>query len=172
MKKYILILAIFAVGCDAPVIEGHGFWAGQGGDETFIAGPSETTDVYNKFMDSHSERDMETIKSLLSEDLVIWHSDGSRVEGRDVHLEALQSWFDQTNPTFNPFWGMPYVGVNNAETWMIAAHNSKTTVDGEDSYASHMLDLQVTDGLVSMIIVYSRDLPPPPAPPVPPAPED
>ena len=59
---------------------------------------------------------------------------------------------------------MPYVGVNNAETWMIAAHNSKTTVDGEDSYASHMLDLQVTDGLVSMIIVYSRDLPPPPPP--------
>ena len=63
---------------------------------------------------------------------------------------------------FNPFWGVPYVGVNNAETWMIAAHNSKTTVDGEDSYAAHMLDLQVTDGLVSMIIVYSRDLPPPP----------
>ena len=162
MKKYILILAILAVGCNAPVIEGHGFWAGQDGDETFIAGPSETTDVYNKFMDAHSERDMETIKSLLSEDLVIWHSDGSRVEGRDVHLEALESWFDQTNPTFNPFWGMPYVGVNNAETWMIAAHNSKTTVDGEDSYAAHMLDLQVTDGLVSMIIVYSRDLPPPP----------
>ena len=70
MKKYILILAILAVGCDAPVIEGHGFWAGQGGDETFIAGPSETTDVYNKFMDAHSERDMETIKSLYQKTLL------------------------------------------------------------------------------------------------------
>jgi hypothetical protein len=47
---------------------------------------------------------------------------------------------------------------------MIAAHNSKTTVDGVDSYASHMLDLQVVDGLVNMIIVYSRELPPPPPP--------
>ena len=47
-------------------------------------------------MDAHNDRDMETIKSLLSEDLVIWHSDGSIVEGRDAHLEALQSWFDET----------------------------------------------------------------------------
>ena len=112
-------------------------------------------------MDAHNDRDIETIKSLLSEDLVIWHSDGSRVEGRDAHLEALQSWFDETNPTFNPFWGMPYVGVNNGETWMIAAHNSKTTLDGVDSYNSHMLDLQAKDGVISMIIVYSRQLPPP-----------
>jgi hypothetical protein len=57
---------------------------------------------------------------------------------------------------------MPYVGVNEGETWMIAAHNTKTTVDGEDLYASNMLDVQVTDGAVSMIIVYTRQLPPPP----------
>ena len=57
---------------------------------------------------------------------------------------------------------MPYVGVNNGETWMIAAHNSKTTLDGVDSYNSHMLDLQAKDGVISMIIVYSRQLPPPP----------
>jgi len=162
MKKIILMLALLALGCDAPVIEGQGFWAGQEGDETFVAGPSETTDLYNKFMDAHNDRDIETIKSLLSEDLVIWHSDGSRVEGRDAHLEALQSWFDETNPTFNPFWGMPYVGVNNGETWMIAAHNSKTTLDCVDSYNSHMLYLQAKDGVISMIIVYSRQLPPPP----------
>ena len=44
-----------------------------------------------------------------------------------------------------PFWGMPYVGVNNGETWMIAGHNSKTTLEGEDSYNSFtclMLQLQ------------------------------
>ena len=155
MKKLILLLALIAIGCNAP-IEGHGFWAGGEGDETFIAGPSETTDVYNQFMDAHNEKDMETIKSLMSEDIVIWHSDGSRVDGRDAHLEALQSWFDQTNPTFNPFWGMPYVGVNEGETWMIAAHNTKTTVDGEDSYASHMLDIQVTDGLVTVSYTHLR----------------
>ena len=110
----------------------------------------------------HNNQDVEAVGALLSDDLVIYYSDGNIVEDKSTHLEGLQSWFEETNPSFNPFWGMPYVGVNNAETWMIAAHNSKTTVDGEDSYAAHMLDLQVTDGLVSMIIVYSRDLPPPP----------
>ena len=160
MKKLILLLALIAIGCNAP-IEGHGFWAGGEGDETFIAGPSETTDVYNQFMDAHNEKDMETIKSLMSEDIVIWHSDGSRVDGRDAHLEALQSWFDQTNPTFNPFWGMPYVGVKNAETWVIAAHVTTQTIDGVESNSSQMLDLRITDGLVDLIIVYNRDILPP-----------
>ena len=36
MKKNILILALLALGCDAPVTEGQGFWAGQEGDETFV----------------------------------------------------------------------------------------------------------------------------------------
>ena len=44
MKKLILLLALIAIGCNAPVTEGHGFWAGGEGDETFVAGPSESTD--------------------------------------------------------------------------------------------------------------------------------
>ena len=161
MKKLILLLALIAIGCNAPVTEGHGFWAGGEGDETYVSGPSESTDGYNQFMDAHNEKDMETIKSLMSEDIVIWHSDGSRVDGRDAHLEALQSWFDQTNPTFNPFWGMPYVGVKNAETWVIAAHVTTQTIDGVESNSSQMLDLRITDGLVDLIIVYNRDILPP-----------
>ena len=163
MRNYILLLAILFASCDAPVEEtkGFGFWLGDE-NETFVAGPSETTELYNKFIDAHNQKDIETVGSMLSEDLVIYHSDGRTVEGKSAHMEGLQSWFDQTDPSFNPFWGMPYVGVNNGETWMIAAHNSKTTLDGVDSYNSHMLDLQAKDGVISMIIVYSRQLPPPP----------
>ena len=51
---------------------------------------------------------------------------------------------------------MPYVGVDNGETWMIAGHQTVTTVDGVESSAGTMLDIQFTDGLVSMIIIYSR----------------
>ena len=100
------------------------------------------------------------IASLLSEDLVIYHSDGRTVEGKASHLEGLQSWFDQTNPSFNPYWGMPYVGVNKGETWMIAAHQTITTVDGNETSTGTMLDIQFTDGLVSIIIVYDRQTQP------------
>ena len=75
-------------------------------------------------------------------------------------MEGLQSWFDQTDPSFNPFWGMPYVGVNNGETWMIAGHQTKTTVDGVETSKGTMLDIQFTDGLVSTIIVYDRETQP------------
>ena len=51
---------------------------------------------------------------------------------------------------------MPYVGVDNGETWMIAGHQTVTTVNGVESSAGTMLDIQFTDGLVSIIIIYSR----------------
>ena len=60
------------------------------------------------------------------------------------------------NPSFNPYWGMPYVGVNKGETWIIAAHQTITTVDEIESSIGTMLDIQFTDGLVSTIIVYDR----------------
>ena len=75
-------------------------------------------------------------------------------------LEGLKSWFEETNPSFNPFWGMPYVGVNNGETWIIAGHQTITTVDGVETSTGTMLDIQFTDGLVSMIIVYDRQTQP------------
>ena len=161
MKKLILLLALIAIGCNAPVTEGHGFWAGGEGDETFVAGPSESTDVYNQFMDAHNAQDIEAIKSLMSEDIQIWHADGRQTEGRAEQLESLQSWFDETNPSFNPFWWMTYVGVKNAETWVIAAHVTTQTIDGVESNSSQMLDLRITDGLVDLIIVYNRDILPP-----------
>ena len=158
MKKYILLLAILLASCDTPaeVSQGYGFGGGSDGEETYIGGPSETTALYNKFIDAHNEQDTEVIASLLSEDLVIYHSDGRTVEDKASHIEGLQEWFDQTNPSFNPYWGMPYVGVNKGETWMIAAHQTITTVDEIETSTGTMLDIQFTDGLVSTIIVYDR----------------
>ena len=53
---------------------------------------------------------------------------------------------------------MPYVGVKNAETWVIAAHVTTQTIDGVETNSSQMLDLRITDGLVDLIIVYNRDI--------------
>ena len=157
MKKYILLIAIMIVSCDTPVEEtqGFGFWAGDE-NETFVAGPTETTELYNQFIDAHNNQDVEAVGALLSDDIVIYYSDGNVVEDKATHLEGLQSWFEETNPSFNPFWGMPYVGVDNGETWMIAGHQTVATVDGVEVSAGTMLDIQFTDGLVSTIIIYSR----------------
>ena len=38
---------------------------------------------------------------------------------------------------------MPYVGVNNGETWMIAGHSNSKYLEGEDHKFVHMLDAQL-----------------------------
>ena len=55
---------------------------------------------------------------------------------------------------------MPYVGVIKGETWLIAALETITTVDGVETSTGTMLDIQFTDGLASMIIVYDRQTQP------------
>ena len=77
MKKYILLFAILLASCDAPVDEpqGSGMWAGDE-NETFTVGSDEMTEMYLKFIDAHNNRDIETIKSLESEDIRIDVPDG------------------------------------------------------------------------------------------------
>ena len=90
MKKYILLIAIMIVSCDTPVEEtqGFGFWAGDE-NETFVAGPSETTELYNQFIDAHNNQDVEAVGALLSDDLVIYYSDGNVVEDKATDLTGL-----------------------------------------------------------------------------------
>ena len=86
MRNYILLLAILFASCDTPMEEtkGFGFWLGDE-NETFVAGPAETTNLYNKFIDAHNQKDIEAVASMLSEDLVIYHSDGRTVAGKSAH---------------------------------------------------------------------------------------
>ena len=99
MKKYILILAILAVGCDAPVIEGHGFWAGQEGDETFIAGPSETTDVYNKFMELVPAEKQQQVEDDLEVFLVDFEPPPISEWDSELIKNFLGKWFmENANP--------------------------------------------------------------------------
>ena len=93
MKKYILLVSILFASCDMPIeeVKGFGFWLGDE-NETFVAGPSETTDLYNKFIDAHNQKDMETIESMLSEDIVRktfsnWHDNNPKIIGGSKEVD-------------------------------------------------------------------------------------
>ena len=54
---------------------------------------------------------------------------------------------------------MPYVGVNNCETWIIAGHQTITTVDCVETSTGTMLYIQFVDGLLNYVIVYDKQPP-------------
>ena len=69
MRKYILLFSILFASCETPMEEtkGFGFWLGDE-NETFVAGPSETTDLYNKFIEAHNQKDIDAILSSMQSD--------------------------------------------------------------------------------------------------------
>jgi len=156
MKKLILILALLAMGCDAPV-EGSGFWLGDE-NETFVNASDETTETYKKWLQAHNDEDIETILSLETDDVRIDLSSGRVISGAEEHAEALSNYFESGDPEWNLYWAMPYKGVVNDEVWIIAGQ----VVRNNESTVQRMIDAQFKEGKISRVIVYDKTPPPPP----------
>jgi len=164
MKKIILILAVIITACNAPVevntkaSEGAGFFLPQPG-EKFIVGSDETTGIWKKYIDSHNNRDLESILAMESDSLLIVGPAGARISGKLAHKEALSAWFEAEEPKWNMYWAMPYKSVPGGAEWIIAGHTVTTKVDGKVVEQNHMIDAKISDGKVELFYVYAQDIP-------------
>jgi hypothetical protein len=157
MKKLILILALLTMGCDAPVVEGSGFWLGDE-NETFVNASDEATETYKKWLQAHNDEDIETILSLETDDVRIDLSDGRVISGAEAHAEGLSNYFESGDPEWNLYWAMPYKGLINGEVWIIAGQ----VVRNNESTVQRMIDAQFKEGKISRVIAYDKTPPPPP----------
>lgn len=184
MKKFklmmtIAVLAVISYSCNNsavqrmadkmtpdPVVleqEGAGFFVNEPG-EKFVVGSDETTDVWMKYIDAHNNGDVEAIMAMESDSIQIMGPDGSQIKGKEAHAAMLKVWFETANPQWQVYWAMPYKGVTGGAEWIIAGHNTTSTVDGVRTTVLDMIDGKIQDGLVELFYVYQMKIPPPPAP--------
>jgi phosphoenolpyruvate carboxylase len=96
--------------------------------------------------------------SVFEKIITIALANGSVIKGSEEHAESLSNYFE-SNPNWNLYWALPYVGVNNGEEWIIAGQNVTTTNnDGEESVTQIMIDAQFIDGRLNYIIAYDKEL--------------
>lgn len=160
MKKFklmitVAVLAVISYSCNnsavermvdkmqpEPVVieqEGAGFFTSEPG-EKFVVGSDETTDVWMKYIDAHNNGDVEAIMAMESDSIQIMGSDGSRIKGKEAHATFLKTWFETANPKWKVYWAMPYKGVTGGAEWIIAGHNTTSTVDGVKTTVLDMID--------------------------------
>ena len=184
MKKFKLIitvavLAVISYSCNNsavqrmadkmtldPVVleqEGAGFFVNEPG-EKFVVGSDETTDVWMKYIDAHNNGDVEAIMAMESDSIQIMGPDGSQIKGKEAHAAFLKGWFESADPKWQVYWAMPYKGVTGGAEWIIAGHNTTSTVDGVKTTVLDMIDGKIQDGLVELFYVYQLKVPPPPSP--------
>jgi hypothetical protein len=157
MKKYILILAILLTSCTATVEEpkGSGYWVVGDGEDKFINASDDYTDIYMSWVEAHNEKDIEKVLSFETDNIRVDLPDGTFIEGKEAHSEALEGYFD-LNPELNVYWALPYVGLVSNETWIIAGQ-----VENFDDNQTRLLmaDAQFTEGKLSRVIFYEKAQP-------------
>ena len=164
MKKlFILIFAVTFTACNAPAEQvGAGFFVPQPG-EKFVVASDEVNDVWVKYIEAHNNRDMDAIRSLNSDSILVVGPDGARINGTDEHINFLDTWFSMADPKWDIYWAMPYKSIPSGADWFIVGHRVETNVDGEKVVKNAMIDGEVKDGKIYRFFVYEALVPEAPA---------
>ena len=160
MRKLILFITVFTFGIInlQAQQEGAGFFTYQPG-EKYVVGSDDITDIWVKYIDAHNERDMETILAMETDEIAIVGPDGARINGKEMHEQALTAWFEAEDPKWEIYWAMPYEGVNGGATWVVAGHAVTLNVEGEEVKVNSMIDGELIDGKVNRFFVYNMAVP-------------
>tara|TARA_B100000497_G_C7695845_1_gene424993 strand:+ start:228 stop:758 length:531 start_codon:yes stop_codon:yes gene_type:complete len=168
MKKIIIVLAVIISACNPQVEKetakeqkGAGFFLPLEG-EKFIVASDSLTEVWMNYIKAHNDRDLETIMSMNTDSISIEDQDGRLIQGNEMHIAALESWFTAEDPKWEVYWAMPYKAVNGGEEWIIAGHQVTVTIDGKEKVQLQMIDGQIENGKIKQFYIYSRGIPEPP----------
>ena len=156
MKKYILLFAILLSSCETQTEpSGSGYLIAEDGNEKFVNASDDYTDIFKAWVEAHNEKDIDKVLSYETEDVILDLPDGTLIEGKEAHSQGLENYFN-LDPELNLFWALPYVGVNNAEVWIIAGSVEDTTTEEGKQSRLLMVDAQFTEDKLSRIIFYEK----------------
>ena len=58
---------------------------------------------WDRYIQAHNERDLETISAMNNDSITIYTQDGNKTVGTKAHLENLNLWFDASDPKWNTY---------------------------------------------------------------------
>ena len=168
MKNLFLLtlISILMFSCETTVVEGvklgpaPGYLVAQDGSKIDArdADPSNLA-IWEKYIEAHNNRDIETIRKMDSDTILVVGPDGSRFNGVDEHINFLDTWFSMADPKWEIYWSMPYKGVKGGAEWVIAGH-SVTLMEGESEVKKNqMIDAFIKDDKIQLFYVYQMDVP-------------
>lgn len=170
MKKSILAVVMTAVliSCTnapcpeaAPKAIGHEI-SDDGTKVPLYSGDLSTVAIWEKYIQAHNDRDLETIRSLNAvEGFKVYGPTGQVIDGTDAHIEFLTAWFADTNPKWKTSYLIENEYTNKKEElrqWVTSGHEVTLTVEGEEVKLGQVHDALIVDGKIQMFYVTERIL--------------
>tara|TARA_B110000037_G_scaffold211574_1_gene263297 strand:+ start:436 stop:942 length:507 start_codon:yes stop_codon:yes gene_type:complete len=114
-------------------------------------------EIWEKYIDAHNNKDLETIASMNNDSILVNAWDGRNIQGNNAHIEALQAWYDEGNPEWNIFFSYSMKVDGQKGEWVISGMEIKDTVDGKEVIVQDVTDAYIVDGKMRRIIVYRKE---------------
>ncbi len=121
------------------------------------AGDMSTIEVWEKYVEAHNNKDLETIKSLNHNDIKIL-TPGGEINTSEEHIKFLDRWFSENNPQ----WKTHYMIANELtendtlKQYVTSCHELTLTVDTNQTIISQIHDAWIVDGKVKKFYVYEK----------------
>ena len=164
MKKYLFIASITLIGCQQPkeitteeTPSSPPGYVVQGGKKTAVddANP-ENLVFWDRYIQAHNKRDLETISAMNNDSITIYTQDGNKTVGTKAHLENLNLWFDASDPKWNTYFSYTMKIEGQKGAWVISGHEMTETVEGKTLKHYDITDAYIEDEKVKAFWVYQR----------------
>ena len=130
----------------------------QSGEKVDLnAGDLSIIAVWEKYLDAHNNKDLETIKSLNHNDIKIL-TPGGEINSSEAHIEFLNNWFKENNPNWKTYYMISNELTENdtLKQYVTSCHELTLTVGAEQMKVSQIHDAWIVDGKVKKFYVYEK----------------
>ena len=164
MKGYLFLIGVALIGCKKNV--GNTTKEAQSSPPGYViqkgkkiaaddANP-ENLVFWDRYIQAHNERDLETISAMNNDSITIYTQDGKKTVGTIAHLENLKAWFEAADPKWNTYFSYTMKIEGQKGAWVISGHEMTERVDGESIKHYDITDAYLEDQKVKAFWVYQR----------------
>ena len=121
------------------------------------AGDISSIEVWEKYVDAHNKKDLETIKSLNHNDIKIL-TPGGEINTSEEHIKFLDRWFSENNPNWKTFYMISNELTENdtLKQYVTSCHELTLSADTNQTKIAQIHDAWIVDGKVKKFYVYER----------------
>ena len=164
MKKILCItlLTMMLTSCQLPkekeTVIGYEF-SEKGEKLNLIAGDVAITKIWLDYVQAHNDRDLERISELDANDIIVYRANGTIGKGSDTHKQFLGDWFKSSTPNWKTKWMVTNTVAQSdgkLDHWLTTGNEFTDTIDGKETMMHSIADVNIVDGKIKKIHIYSR----------------
>jgi hypothetical protein len=166
LKIFTLLTMVTLLGCTQQnqtktdsTIESVGF-AGSP-DNSWLLGSQENLDVWIKWCDLHTKKDIDGIMNIASDSITIEVPNNQTINGKDEFKAFITEWFENNDITIKQEWGIPINfidkdGNKDEGDWIINGHKLNTKNGENMTQEINHANVYVKNGKVQFFRIYNH----------------